>query len=291
MKTALQTVWHHLPHYWVLTRMNRPIGIYLLMWPTWWALWLAGFGHTPDWRLWLIFTAGVVVMRAAGCAINDYADRHVDGHVARTKNRPLAAGLISPREAIGVFVVLCLIALILVLQLNTATILLSLVAVVLAASYPFAKRIHHLPQLHLGLAFGWSIPMAFAAQTGSVPTVGWMLLAANIAWTIAYDTLYAMADRDDDLKIGVKSTAILFGRYDLAIISGLYVVTLVLLGGIGILLGLSVAYYAGLLVAAASAIWLVYGARSRASAASFQAFLRNNLFGALVMIALLLGSL
>ncbi|WP_407276735.1 4-hydroxybenzoate octaprenyltransferase [Halothiobacillus sp. DCM-1] len=289
MLTGLQTVWRHLPHYWVLTRMNRPIGIYLLMWPTWWALWLAGRGQTPDWRLWLIFTAGVVVMRAAGCAINDYADRQVDAHVARTRHRPLAAGLISPREALGVFVVLCLIALLLVLQLNTATILLSLVAVVLAASYPFGKRIHHLPQLHLGLAFGWSIPMAFAAQTGSVPTVGWILLAANVAWTIAYDTLYAMADREDDLKIGVKSTAILFGRWDLPIISALYGLALGLLAWIGLRQGLGVGYFVGLSLAACSAAWLVYGARSRGAAESFQAFLRNNLFGALVMLGFLLG--
>ncbi len=289
MRALLHTLWHHLPHYWVLTRMNRPIGIYLLMWPTWWALWLAGFGQVPDWRLWLIFTAGVIVMRAAGCAINDYADRAVDGQVARTKNRPLAAGLIAPREALGVFVVLCLVALVLVLQLNGATIALSLVAVALAASYPFGKRFHHLPQLHLGLAFGWSIPMAFAAQTGSVPLIGWVLLAANIAWTVAYDTLYAMADREDDLKIGVKSTAILFGRFDLLIVSGLYGVTLLLLLAIGGLLALKPGFYFGLLAAAASAVWIVFGARSRSSAVSFQAFLRNNLFGAIVMIALLLG--
>lgn len=289
MRSFVNLVWNHLPHYWVLTRMNRPIGIYLLMWPTWWALWLAGFGQVLDWRLWLIFTAGVVVMRAAGCAINDYADRQVDGQVARTKHRPLAMGLIAPREALGVFVVLCLIGLVLVLQLNTATILLSLVAVVLAASYPFGKRWHHLPQLHLGLAFGWSIPMAFAAQTGSVPLIGWLLLLANIAWTVAYDTLYAMADRDDDLKIGVKSTAILFGRYDLSIISVLYAVALVLLVAIGLMMSFKPLFYFGLLAAALSAVWIVYGARSRSSAASFQAFLRNNLFGALVMIALLLA--
>lgn len=289
MRSFVNLVWNHLPHYWVLTRMNRPIGIYLLMWPTWWALWLAGFGQVPDWRLWLIFTAGVVVMRAAGCAINDYADRRVDGQVARTKHRPLAAGLIAPREALGVFVVLCLIGLVLVLQLNIATILLSLVAVVLAASYPFGKRWHHLPQLHLGLAFGWSIPMAFAAQTGSVPPIGWLLLLANIAWTVAYDTLYAMADRDDDLKIGVKSTAILFGRYDLSIISVLYAVALVLLVAIGLMMSFKPLFYFGLLAAALSAVWIVYGARSRSSVASFQAFLRNNLFGALVMIALLLA--
>jgi len=283
-----QLIRQRLPLYIALTRLNRPIGIYLLLWPTWWALWLAA-GGAPDWRLLVIFTLGVVVMRSAGCAINDYADRHVDGHVARTKNRPLAAGLIKPREALGVFVFLSLIGLVLVLQLNTTTILLSIVALILAATYPFGKRVHHLPQVQLGIAFGWAIPMAFAAQTGSVPAVGWLLFIANIFWTVAYDTLYAMADREDDLKVGVKSSAVLFGRFDLMVVSALYVVTLATLVLIGWLQGFGWPYFATLALAAISAVWIVLSARDRDPARCVRAFLRNNVFGAFVMIALLLA--
>lgn len=277
-----------LPLYIALTRLNRPIGIYLLLWPTWWALWLAA-GGSPDWRLLVIFTLGVVVMRSAGCAINDYVDRHVDGHVARTKNRPLAAGLIRPREAVGVFVFLSLIGLLLVLQLNTTTILLSIVALILAFTYPFGKRFHHLPQIQLGMAFGWAIPMAFAAQTGTVPPIGWLLFIANLFWTVAYDTLYAMADREDDLKVGVKSTAVLFGRYDLMVVSALYVATLAMLILIGVIQRFGLVYFIALGLAALSAVWIVYSARDRDAAHCVRAFLRNNVFGALVMIALLLA--
>lgn len=284
----MHRVQERLGFYIALTRLNRPIGIYLLLWPTWWALWLAA-GGVPDWRLMVIFTLGVVVMRSAGCAINDYADRHVDGHVARTKNRPLAAGLIHPREAIGVFVFLSLIGLMLVLQLNTTTILLSIVAVILAATYPFGKRFHHLPQVQLGMAFGWAIPMAFAAQTGSVPAIAWLLFITNIFWTVAYDTLYAMADREDDLKVGVKSTAVLFGRFDLLAVSLLYIVTLAMLILIGSLQGFGAAYFVALLLAAVSAVWIVYSVRDRNPAHCVRAFLRNNVFGSLVMIALLLA--
>lgn len=284
----IQTFQHRLPLYLALTRLNRPIGIYLLLWPTWWALWLAA-GGLPDWRLLVIFTLGVIVMRSAGCAINDYADRHVDGYVSRTKNRPLAAGLIRPREALGVFVFLSLIGFLLVLQLNRTTILLSIVAVILAASYPFGKRFHHMPQVQLGMAFGWAIPMAFAAQTGSVPAIAWLLFIANLFWTVAYDTLYAMADREDDLKIGVKSSAILFGRYDLLAVSLLYVATLATLSLIGMLQGFGPAYFVGLALAALSAIWIVYSVRDRHPSHCVRGFLRNNVFGALVMIALLLA--
>lgn len=288
MTQFLQLIRQRLPLYIALTRLNRPIGIYLLLWPTWWALWMAA-GGVPDWRLLVIFTLGVVVMRSAGCAINDYADRHVDGHVARTKNRPLAAKLIRPSEAVGVFVALSLIGLVLVLQLNTTTILLSIVALILAATYPFGKRFHHLPQVQLGMAFGWAIPMAFAAQTGTVPVVGWLLFIANMFWTVAYDTLYAMADREDDLKVGVKSTAVLFGRFDLLIVSVLYVATLATLILIGVIQGFGLFPFIALLLAAVSAVWIVYSARDRDPVHCVRAFLRNNVFGALVMIALLLA--
>lgn len=288
MTNPLQLIRDRLPLYIALTRLDRPIGIYLLLWPTWWALWMAA-GGAPDWRLLVIFTLGVVVMRSAGCAINDYADRHVDGHVARTKQRPLAAGLIRPREAVGVFVFLSLVGFVLVLQLNTTTILLSIVAVILAATYPFGKRFHHMPQVQLGMAFGWAIPMAFAAQTGSVPAIAWLLFIANLFWTVAYDTLYAMADREDDLKVGVKSTAVLFGRFDLLIVSLLYVATLATLILIGFIQTFGLLYYIALLLAAASAFWIVYSARHREPALCVRAFLRNNVFGALVMIALLLA--
>lgn len=271
-----------------LTRLNRPIGILLLLWPTYWALWLAGAGM-PALGVFVIFTLGVIVMRSAGCAINDYADRKVDGHVARTCNRPIVRGAISPKEAIAVFFGLLLLALVLVLQLNELTIALSLVAVFLAVTYPLGKRWHQLPQLQLGLAFGWSIPMAFAAQTGTVPAIAWVLLAANVFWTIAYDTLYAMADRDDDLKIGVKSTAILFGRFDLRIVSGLYAATLACLAALGWMNAYPVPYYLVLVLAAALAAGIVYGAKARSPAVCIRAFKQNNYFGALIMLALVVA--
>jgi 4-hydroxybenzoate polyprenyltransferase len=200
--------------YALLVRLHRPIGIYLLLWPTLWALWIAA-GGWPRGDVLFIFLAGVVIMRSAGCAINDYADRHIDPHVARTRDRPVASGLVSPGEALVVFVVLCLLAFVLVLFLNRLTILLSLVAVVLAGSYPFMKRLHHLPQVHLGAAFGWAVPMAFAAQTGEFPpAVAWLVFIAAVLWATVYDTFYAMADREDDLRLGVKSSAILFGDAD-----------------------------------------------------------------------------
>ena len=196
-----------------LTRLDRPIGILLLLWPTLMALWIAAEG-LPDIKLLLIFTLGVVLMRSAGCAINDFADRDLDGEVWRTENRPLATGVLKPWQAMATFIVLALLAFLLVLQLNTLTIALSLVALVLAFCYPFMKRYTYLPQLVLGMAFGWAIPMAFAAQTGSVPLIAWLLFIGNIIWTTVYDTFYAMADRTDDVKAGIKSTAILFGEDD-----------------------------------------------------------------------------
>ncbi|MFW6021816.1 MAG: 4-hydroxybenzoate octaprenyltransferase, partial [Guyparkeria sp.] len=237
------------------------------------------------------FTLGVIAMRSAGCAINDYADRHVDGHVTRTRGRPLATGRIRPREALGVFAALVGVSFLLVLQLNATTIALSVVAVILAATYPFGKRFHHLPQVHLGLAFGWAIPMAFAAHHGEIAPVAWLLLLANIGWTLAYDTLYAMADRPDDLKIGVKSSAILFGRFDLVAVSLSYLWTLAWLVGVGWMVDLSVGYFIGLGVAAVSAAWIVRTARSRQLGDCVLAFRRNNVFGAIVMLALIAGFL
>ncbi|HQS02410.1 MAG TPA: 4-hydroxybenzoate octaprenyltransferase [Halothiobacillus sp.] len=271
-----------------LTRLNRPIGILLLLWPTYWALWVAGAG-LPALGVFIIFTLGVIVMRSAGCAINDYADRKVDGHVARTRNRPLVRGVIRPKEALAVFAGLLLVALVLVLQLNRLTIALSLVAVVLAVTYPLGKRWHQLPQLQLGLAFGWSIPMGFAAQTGTVPAIAWVLFAANVFWTIAYDTLYAMADRLDDVKIGVKSTAILFGRFDLFIVSLLYAAALACLGALGWLSHYPAGYYLVLTLAGVLAVFIVRGANSRTPSVCMQAFKRNNGFGALIMLALMVA--
>ncbi|RMG56767.1 MAG: 4-hydroxybenzoate octaprenyltransferase [Gammaproteobacteria bacterium] len=271
-----------------LIRLDRPIGIFLLLWPTLWALWIAGEGH-PDWRVVAVFVAGVVLMRSAGCAINDYADRGFDPHVARTRTRPLAAGEITPREALGIFVLLCLLAFALVLTLNSLTIRLSVVAVLLAATYPFMKRFHYLPQVHLGAAFGWAIPMAFAAQTGSFPPpVAWLLFIANLLWTTAYDTLYAMADREDDLRIGVKSTAILFGdldRFMVGVLQGLFLLALWLAGRQA---GLDGWWLAGLAVAALLMLHQQWRVRNREPAACFKAFLENNWVGAAIFAGLVL---
>lgn len=276
--------------YLALTRLDRPVGIFLLLWPTYWALWVAGAGQ-PDPFIFLLFTLGVIAMRSAGCAINDYADRHVDGHVTRTRGRPLATGRIRSREALGVFAVLVGLSFLLVLQLNATTIALSVVAVILAATYPFGKRFHHLPQVHLGLAFGWAIPMAFAAHLDTVPLVAWLLLLANIGWTLAYDTLYAMADRPDDLEIGVKSSAILFGRFDLVAVRLSYVWTLAWLVAVGVMVDLAVGYFVGLAIAALSAVWILHTARTRQLDDCILAFRRNNVFGAIVMLALIAGFL
>ena len=282
------TAYSRLRHYISLTRLDRPIGIWLLLWPTLWALWLAGQGE-PDNMILLIFIAGVILMRSAGCAINDYADRHIDGHVARTRHRPLATGAIRPIEALIVFAVLCLIAFVLVLQLNTLTILLAVVGLLLAASYPFMKRFHHLPQLHLGIAFGWAIPMAWAAETGGITATAWLLFVANVFWTIAYDTLYAMADREDDLKIGVKSSAILFGEKDLLAVRILHLATLATLGIVGLIENLNALFFIGLIAAAIVAAVQLHLARNREPAQCIRAFKLNNLFGFIVLLALIAG--
>jgi len=271
--------------YSLLMRVDKPIGILLLLWPTWWALWIAGEGF-PDVGVFIVFTAGVFLMRSAGCVINDYADRNIDGQVERTKNRPLAQKRVKPKEALLLFAGLALTAFVLVLFMNVMTIAMSFVGALLAASYPFMKRFTHLPQLVLGLAFAWSIPMAFAAQTNSVPFVAWLLFIATVTWTVAYDTMYAMVDRKDDLKAGVKSTAILFGENDKRIIGVLQLSTLLLLFIAGVYLGLSTLYYTGLLVAAGFAIHQQRLIVDREEKKCFAAFLNNNWFGLAIFAGL-----
>lgn len=284
------TLSNRLREYALLMRLDRPIGILLLMWPTLWGLWIASEGK-PDLLVLVVFVAGVALMRSAGCVINDYADRDFDPHVERTRHRPLAAQRVSTREALGLFVVLCLVAFVLVLQLNLLTITLSFVGAFLAASYPFMKRFTHLPQFYLGVAFGWSIPMAFAAQTGEVPAVAWVLFFANMFWSVAYDTAYAMVDRDDDLKVGVKSTAILFGRWDRHMIGLAHSLSLCLLVVAGNMANLGLVYYGSLGVAAGLAIYQQTLLYRRDPKQCFGAFLNNNWFGAAVFAGLVLNYL
>ncbi len=275
-----------LKDYTELTRFNRPIGSFLLMWPTLWALWLASDG-IPDLHLIIIFVLGVFSMRSAGCVINDYADRKVDGSVERTKNRPLPSGRVSEKEALGLFAALCILSFVLVLFTDVRTILLSVVGLGLAALYPFMKRYTHLPQLFLGLAFSWAIPMAYSAQGGNLSDpILWMLFVANCFWTIAYDTYYAMTDRKDDLKIGIKSTAILFGEYDLFVILCLQALTLSLLTCIGLLAGLHWIYFISLLVCAGLFCQQFQQAKDREEQACFRSFLDNNRVGYCVFIGL-----
>jgi 4-hydroxybenzoate polyprenyltransferase len=271
-----------------LTRLDRPIGIWLLLWPTLWAVWIAGRGK-PDPHLFVIFVAGTLLMRSAGCAINDYADRSFDPHVERTKQRPIAAGRISTVEALILFAVLSLTALVLALQLNKMTLLLAVVGAFLAVSYPFVKRFLSVPQLYLGATFGWGIPMAFAAQLERVPRVAWLMLIANMLWVTVYDTIYAMVDRDDDIRIGVRSTAILFGDSDRHIIAALQGMTLLSLYLTGRMLRMGNWYYAGLIAGAIFFIHHLWLIRSRDRAACFRAFLNNHYFGMSVFIGILLN--
>ena len=279
-----------LREYALLMRLDRPIGIFLLLWPTLWALLIAGEGR-PDPMVLMVFILGVVLMRSAGCVINDFADREIDGHVQRTRDRPLAAGRVSELEAKLLFLLLCLLAFGLVLLLNTLTIMLSFVGALLAASYPFMKRVTHLPQVYLGAAFGWSVPMAFAAQTGTVPPIAWLLFTATVLWATAYDTMYAMVDREDDLVLGVKSTAILFGDADRQIIGIIQVMVLVCLLMIGYQAKLGLYYYGGVLVACARAAYQQGLIRYREREGCFRTFLNNNWFGAAVFTGLLLDYL
>ena len=279
-----------LPNYIQLVRLHRPIGILLLLWPSMWGLWIASDGHPPLGVL-LIFVLGVVLMRSAGCAINDFADREIDLHVERTAGRPLATGLVAPGEAVWVFLALSGVAFLLVLFLNWQTILMSFVAAILATAYPFMKRYTHLPQLVLGVAFGWAVPMAFMAVTENVPPVGWLLFVATVLWALIYDTQYAMADRDDDLRIGVKSTAILFGEYDREVIGILQITMLGILWLVGGKADLGVFYYLGLFAASVSAAYQQILIREREPKGCFNAFLNNNLFGLLVFTGLYLDYL
>jgi 4-hydroxybenzoate polyprenyltransferase len=273
-----------------LARIDKPIGTLLLLWPTLWALWLAADGLPDLWTL-LVFVVGVFLMRSAGCVINDYADRNFDGHVKRTAGRPLPTGKVKPREVLALFAVLALISFALVLTMNPLTIGLSFAALLLAVCYPFMKRYIPIPQLVLGMAFSWSIPMAYAAQANALPLVVWLVFLANLLWTIAYDTQYAMVDRDDDLKLGLKSSAILFGRHDKRIIGVLQLATLLILLAVGQLTGLGAWYYWGLLGAAALFVYQQRLIRERQREACFQAFLNNNYVGALVFIGLVLNYL
>ncbi|MGH8054873.1 MAG: 4-hydroxybenzoate octaprenyltransferase [Stenotrophomonas sp.] len=268
-------------HYWKLMRADRPIGTLLLLWPTWWALWLATGGMPPLWTL-FVFTAGVWLTRSAGCVINDYADRWLDPHVKRTKERPLATGAVSGREALALFAGLMLVAFALVLTMNALTIGLSFVGVFLAASYPYLKRYTHLPQVYLGMAFGWGIPMAFAAVQGEVPPLGWVLYGANILWSTAYDTWYAMVDRDDDLKVGSHSTAILFGDLDLVIQGILYALFFGAMALVGQRAELGMAYWASMAVALLMVVYEFWLCRNREREPCFKAFLHNNWVGAVL---------
>jgi 4-hydroxybenzoate polyprenyltransferase len=272
--------------YWRLMRFDKPIGILLLMWPTWWALMLAGEGR-PSLRNALIFTCGVVLMRAAGCVMNDIADRDFDPHVERTQMRPLASGELKLKQALGLFAGLMSLAFLLVLLTNLLTIKLALIGAVLASTYPFFKRFTHLPQVVLGIAFGWGIPMVFAAETNSVPPVAWWLLLINTVWSVAYDTLYAMVDREDDLAVGIKSTAILFGRFDILITGILMALIIAMLAGLGNSLDLSWPWFAGLLVSTGFFGWQLFLIRGRERDACFRAFLNNNWVGLAIFVGLL----
>ena len=271
---------------WVrLMRFDKPIGIYLLLWPTYWGLWFASNGQ-PSLKNLIIFTLGVIVMRAAGCVINDYADRHVDGSVDRTKHRPIPAGEIKPTHGLTLFLALIVIALFLVLQTNPLTIKLAVVGVFLAATYPFLKRLTQLPQLGLGMAWAWAVPMAFAAEQQALPASLWLISGAIVLWTIAFDTYYAMADREEDLKIGIKSTAILFGKQDLLIIAVLQVLTLILLATAGNYFNRGWIYDLSLIIAAGYFVSQHLQARARKTEGCFKAFLNNHRVGMAVFIGL-----
>jgi len=272
--------------YWLLARFDKPIGILILLWPALWALWVASDGE-PDLLVLSVICSGVILTRAAGCVINDYADRDIDPHVERTQQRPIASGKVTPSEALKLFAVLIGIAFASVLLLNVTTILLSLIGAFLIASYPFMKRYTHLPQAYLGIAFGWAIPMSFSAQIDTIPSVAWVMYLAVALWAVVYDTMYAMVDKEDDLKIGVKSTAILFGNKEREIIAILQLIILVLLVIIGQMQDLGLAYYLGLLVAVGLSVYQQKLIFHRDKALCFKAFLNSNYFGLAVFVGLL----
>ncbi|MEZ5649390.1 MAG: 4-hydroxybenzoate octaprenyltransferase [Burkholderiaceae bacterium] len=273
--------------YGLLVRLHRPIGTLLLLWPTLWALWFASDGP-PDAYLLFAFSFGTLLMRSSGCAINDYADRDFDRHVKRTRHRPVTSGAIRPAEAVGVAVVLALLAFLLVLPMNGLTIALAFVAAFVAGSYPYTKRFLALPQAYLGIAFGFGIPMAYAAVLGSLPPAAWLLLLANVFWALAYDTEYAMVDRDDDLKIGIRTAAITFGRFDVVAVMICYAITIGLLGWVGVLEGRGVWFWAGLLAAVAITVYHGWLIRTRDRDGCFAAFNHNNWWGAAVMAGIVL---
>ncbi|MBV4369159.1 4-hydroxybenzoate octaprenyltransferase [Erwinia phyllosphaerae] len=286
MEKSLQT--SKLQAYSRLMRIDKPIGSLLLLWPTFWALWLAGL-RIPPFNVLIVFVLGVFFMRAAGCVVNDFADRKIDGHVKRTRARPLPSGAVTSTEAKLLFGGLVLVSFCLVLTMNLMTILLSFGGLALAWIYPFMKRYTHLPQVVLGAAFGWAIPMGWAAVSETVPLTCWLLFFANICWTVAYDTQYAMVDRDDDLKIGVKSTAILFGRFDKLIIGLLQLATLVLLVAIGQLMQLGMPFYCSLAAACALFIYQQKLISARDRDACFKAFLNNNYVGLILFVGIALS--
>lgn len=275
----------NLNHYFALMRIDRPIGTYLVMWPALWSLWLAAKG-VPDIRLLLVFISGAFLMRSAGCVINDFADRHIDGHVQRTQHRPLATAVITSKEALQLFILLCLSAAVLLLFTNALTASYAVLAFLLATLYPFTKRFTQLPQVILGMAFSCSIPMAFAAQTNNVPLVALALYFAVISWVVAYDTFYAMVDREDDIKINVKSTAILFGRHDRIITALLQLIFLALLILIGHQQALGTIYFSSLLIISGLFLYQQYLIKDRSPAACFKAFLNNNFVGMAVFIGI-----
>jgi 4-hydroxybenzoate polyprenyltransferase len=276
-----------LQNYVQLMRLDKPIGIWLLLWPTLWALWLAGEGH-PDAGIFVVFLLGVVIMRSAGCVLNDFADRNIDPYVERTRTRPIASGAVAPMEALTLFVALALIAIGLAAMLNRLAQMLAIVGAGLTIVYPFIKRFVSIPQFVLGAAFGWAVPMAFAAQTGETAQLAWLVFGTAIIWAVIYDTFYAMADREDDLKIGVKSTAILFGDADLFVIGGLQILMLAALIFIGNMAELGFAYYASVFIAAILMAWHQWVARDRQPAACFRVFLHNHYIGMIVFIGIVL---
>ena len=281
-------MWQQLLNYAKLMRLHKPIGIWLLLWPTLWALWIAAKGM-PDFKMLCIFILGTITMRSAGCVINDFADRYFDAHVARTCDRPLVTGKVTPKEALILFFILCVIALILVLQLNIFTIKLSVIGLLLAVIYPFTKRITYWPQLVLGMAFAWSVPMVVAAQENHIPLIGWFIYIIAVLWPLTYDTMYAMDDRADDLKIGIKSTAILFGQYDRIIISILQIIILLLLTIMGLLLKPSLYYYLSLLLSACLMVHQQRLLKNHKPPNGLKAFRNNNWIGAIIFLGICLA--
>ena len=282
-----QSVITQLRNYAKLMRIDKPIGIWLLMWPTLWALWLAGKGHPDQW-LFVVFVLGVFVMRSAGCVLNDYVDRKIDPYVERTRTRPIACGAVAPAEALVLFLALSLIAIGLATMLNRPARLLAIVAAGLTVAYPFIKRVVSIPQLVLGAAFGWAVPMAFAAQTGETPQLAWLVFGAALVWAVIYDTFYAMVDREDDRKIGVKSTALLFGEVDLFVIAGLQLLMLVALTFVGLRAELGFWYFASVVGAAALMAYHQWLARDRQPAGCFAAFSHNHTIGLVIFVGIVL---